>query len=199
MTTMDSSPIPDSATRYLRYEEFGRRFFEIAVSEKRVADAIGSIAGEEFEMGPMSQGPGGIAKVTARVRVQSPRVARQVGETITFDIRIPLEINMVIDLRIDKPRFLVFGEITLQATARAAEPLLLILDVSKPGPRDISIHVTSGTLRAEVLRVLAGVDAEIRRFIAAHVAGEIDSPGARAAKIIDVAQQIEGAWAGPGT
>ncbi|AMO08392.1 MULTISPECIES: hypothetical protein [Mycobacteriaceae] len=195
---MDSSSPADPATgasaRYISYEEFGRHFFDVAVSEKRVADAIGAIAGDEFEMGPMGQGPGGIAKVTARVRVQYPRVTRHVGEAISFDIRIPLEINMVIDLRIDKPRFLVFGEISLQAIARAAEPLLLILDVGKPGPRDIAIHVTSGTLRAEVLRVMAGIDAEIKRFISAHVAGEIDSPGARAARIIDVAQQIDGAW-----
>ena len=184
----------DQAPHYLSYEHFGRRFFEVAVSEKRVADAIGAIAGEEFQMGPMGQGPGGIAKVTALVKVQYPRVTRHTGEFIEFDIRIPLEINMVIDLRIDKPRFMVFGEISLRATARAAEPLLLILDVSKPTPRDIAIHVTSGTLRGEVLRVMAGIDAEIKRFIAAHVAGEIDSPGARDAKIIDIAQQIEGAW-----
>lgn len=189
-------PVAESAPQPLSYEEFGRRFFEVAVTERRVADAIGAIAGEEFEMGPMGQGPGGIAKVTARVKVQAPRVTRQVGETITFDIRIPLEINMVIDLRIDKPRFMVFGEIALQAAARAASPLLLIIDVAKPGPRDITIHVTSGTLRAEVLRVLAGIDAEIKRFIAAHVVGEIDSPGAREARIIDVARQIDAGWTG---
>ncbi|GAA2566871.1 hypothetical protein [Mycolicibacterium diernhoferi] len=198
---MDSSspsepPAADAALQYLSYEEFGRRFFEVAVTEKRVADAIGAIAGEEFEMGPMGQGPGGIAKVTARVKVQAPRVTRQVGRAITFDIRIPLEIKMVVDLRIDKPRFQVFGEIALTATARAAAPLLLIIDVDRPGPRDISIHVTSGTLRAEVLRVLAGIDAEIKRFIAAHVVGEIDSLGARQARIIDIATQIDAGWAG---
>ena len=62
-------------------------------------------------------------------------MTRQLGETITFAIRIPLEIDMVVDLRIDRPRFMVFGEIALRATARAAEPLLLILDFDKPRPR----------------------------------------------------------------
>ena len=52
----------------MSYEEFGRRFFEVAVSEERVADAIGGIAGEAFDMGPIAQGPGGLAKVTARVQ-----------------------------------------------------------------------------------------------------------------------------------
>jgi hypothetical protein len=181
---------------YVSYEDFGRRFFEIAVTEERVGDAIAAIAGDEFEMGPMGQGPGKIAKVTANVRIQEPRVTRANGELITFAIRIPLEIDMVIDLRIDKPKFVVFGEIELSATARAAEPLLLILDVQKPRPSDIAIHVTSKSLRAELLRVVAGVDAEVRRFIAAHVAGEIDSPESVKAKVIDVAERLDAAWDG---
>src|ERR1700752_4102969 len=163
---------------YMTYEEFGRKFFEVAVTEERVGGAIAAIAGDEFEMGPMGQGPGGIGKVTA-----SPT-------------RIPLEINLVVDLRIDKPKFIVFGEIALSATARAAEPLLLILDVQKPRSSDISIHVTSKSLRAEVVRIIGGIDAEIRRFIAAHVSGEIDSPASQKAKIIDVANRLDAAWTG---
>jgi hypothetical protein len=181
---------------YLSYENFGRRFYEIAVTEERVGDAIAAIAGDEFEMGPMGQGPGKIAKVTAKVRIQEPRVTRSVGELITFAIRIPLEIDMVVDLRIDKPKFMVFGEISLSAVARAAEPLLLILDVQKPRPTDIAIHVTSKSLRGELLRIVAGVDAEIRRFIAAHVAGEIESPASVKAKVIDVAERLDAAWDG---
>jgi hypothetical protein len=184
------------ADEYMTYEEFGRRFFEVAVSEERVCNAIAAIAGDAFEMGPMGQGPGKIAKVTAKVRIMDPRVTRQVGDMITFAIRIPLEIDMVVDLRIDKPKFMVFGEIALRATARAAEPLLLILDVEKPRASDISIHVTSKSLRGEVVRVIGGLDAEISRFIAAHVAGEIDSPASQKAKIIDVADSIDAAWTG---
>jgi hypothetical protein len=184
------------ADDYMTYEEFGRRFFEVAVTEDRVGRAIGSIAGDAFEMGPIGQGPGKIAKVTAKVRIMDPRVTRQVGEMITFAIRIPLEIDMVVDLRIDRPKFMVFGEITLRATARAAAPLLLILDVEKPRSSDISIHVTSKSLRGELLRIVAGVDAEIKRFVAVHVSGEIDSPASQKAKVIDVADSIDAAWTG---
>ena len=115
------------ADDYMTYEEFGRKFFEVAVTEDRVGGAIAAIAGDAFEMGPMGQGPGKIAKVTAKVRIQEPRVTRKVGETITFAIRIPLEIDMVVDLRIDRPKFMVFGEIALQCDgqgrrAAAADP-----------------------------------------------------------------------------
>jgi hypothetical protein len=180
----------------MSYEEFGRRFFEVAVTEERVGDAIGQIAGEAFEIGPIAQGPGKLAKVTAKVQIMPPRVNRRVADEITFAIRIPLEIDMVVDLRIDKPKFMVFGEISLRAVARAAEPLLLIIDVEKPRAADIAIHVTSKSLRAEVVRIIGGVDAEIKRFIAAHVAGEIDSPASQKAKVIDVATELDATWTG---
>ncbi|MEU0499206.1 hypothetical protein [Mycobacterium sp. NPDC006124] len=185
-----------SAYDSMTYEEFGRRFFEIAVTEERVAAAIGQIAGEEFTMGPMAQGPGKFAKVTATVNVQDPAVTRHQGEQLTFDIQIPLEIELIIDLRIDKPRFKVFGEIALHATAIAAHPLALILDVHKPRPTDISIHITSSTLRAELVRIVGGVDAEIKRFISQHVSGEIDSPQSAKAKVIDIGGQIAEVWTG---
>ncbi|WP_234809778.1 hypothetical protein [Mycolicibacterium tusciae] len=191
---MSTMPVDMPPSDEMTYEQFGRRFFEVAVTEDRVGGAIAAIAGDEFEMGPMAQGPGKVAKVTAKVRVQEPRLTRDVGDKIMFAIRIPLEIDLVVDLRIDKPKFMVFGEIALRATARAVEPLLLILDVEKPRPSDISIHVTSKSLRGELVRILGNIDAEIRRFIAAHVAGEIDSPASQKAKVIDVADSIDGAW-----
>ncbi|CRH10755.1 hypothetical protein BN1303_00816 [Mycobacterium tuberculosis] len=171
---------------YVTYEEFGRRFFEVAVTPDRVAAAFADIAGSEFAMEPISQGPGGIAKVSANVKIREPRVTRKLGDLITFVIHIPLSIDLLLDLRLDKQRFMVAGDIALRATARAAEPLLLIVDVAKPRPSDITVNVSSKSIRGEVLRILAGVDGEIRRFIAQYVSAEIDSPKSQAAQVINV-------------
>lgn len=179
---------------YVTYEDFGRRFFEIAVTPERVAAAFADIAGNEFAMEPIAQGPGGIAKVSANVKIQDPRVTRRLGDSITFVIHIPLSIDLLLDLRLDKQRFVVSGDISLRATARAAEPLLLIVDVAKPRPSDITVNVSSKSFRGEVVRILAGVDGEIRRFIAQYVADEIDAPQAQAAQIIDVAERLNEAW-----
>lgn len=179
---------------YLTYEEFGRRFFEAAVTPDRVAAAFADIAGREFAMEPIAQGPGKIAKVSANVRIQEPQVTRRLGDSITFVIHIPLSIDLLLDLRLDKQRFVVSGDIALRATAQAAEPLLLIVDVSKPRPSDITVNVSSKSIRGEMLRILAGVDGEIRRFIAQYVAEEIDAPHSQAAQVIDVAHQLEQAW-----
>jgi hypothetical protein len=179
---------------YVTYEEFGRKFFEVAVTPERVAGAFADIAGNEFAMEPIAQGPGGIAKVSANVKIQEPRVTRRLGDSITFVIHIPLSIDLLLDLRLDKQRFVVSGDIALRATARAAEPLLLIVDVTKPRPSDITVNVSSKSFRGEVLRILAGVDGEIRRFIAQYVADEIDAPQSQAAQVIDVMERLNEAW-----
>ncbi|HEY0227522.1 MAG TPA: hypothetical protein VGC05_14255 [Mycobacterium sp.] len=179
---------------YVTYEEFGRKFFEVAVTPERVAAAFADIAGNEFAMEPIAQGPGGIAKVSANVKIQDPRVTRRLGDTITFVIHIPLSIDLLLDLRLDKQRFAVSGDIALRATARAADPLLLIVDVTKPRPSDITVNVASKSFRGEVVRILAGVDGEIRRFIAQYVADEIDAPQAQSAQVIDVVARLNEAW-----
>jgi hypothetical protein len=181
---------------YMSYESFGRHFFEVAVTEERVGAAFAAIAGNQFDMPPMAQGPGKIAKVSAGVTIKEPKVTRHVGDSITFDIHIPLLIDLLVDLRIDKQRFQVDGDIALSATARAAAPLLLIVDVARPRPSDITVHVTSKSIRGELLRIVAGVDAEIRRFIAQYVNEEIDAPQSQAAQIIDVAEQLDQTWTG---
>ncbi len=181
---------------HLTYEQFGRKFFEVAVTEERVAAAFAAIAGDEFEMPPMRQGPGGIARVSAKVKIEQPQVTRNLDSMITFSIHIPLTIDLLVDLRVDKQWFTVAGDIALHATARAAAPLILIIDVAKPRPSDITVHVSSRTIRGEVLRIIAGVDSEIRRFIARYVADEIDSPQSQRAQNIDVAERLDAAWTG---
>lgn len=181
---------------YVTYEQWGRKFFEVAVTEERVAGAFGAIAGDEFEMGPMAQGPGGLARVSAKVSIGEPQAKRRLGDTITFDIRIPLTIKLLVDLRLDKQRFTVAGEVALRAVARAAEPLALVIDVAKPRPSDISVQVSSKSIRGEIVRIIGGVDAEIRRFTAQHVADQIDAPESKKAQLIDVESMIDTAWTG---
>ncbi|MBV9088940.1 MAG: hypothetical protein JO044_03380 [Mycobacteriaceae bacterium] len=184
------------ANHYMTYEQFGRKFFEVAVTEDRVAAAFAAIAGDEFEMGPIAQGPGKFARVSAHVKILQPQVRRTIGDTIDFAIRIPLRIDLVIDLRLDKQRFTVAGEIGLRATAKAAEPLVLIIQVAKPRPSDIRVDVSSQSIRGGLLRVIADVDGEIRRFIARYVSDEIDKPASQQAQVIDVADRLDQAWTG---
>lgn len=181
---------------YLSYEEFGRSFFEVAVTESRIGAAFSAIAGEEFQVGPLPAGPGGVVKVVADVHIADPQITRVVGELITFTVKLPLAIGLLIDLKVDRIHYDVEGLITLPLTVRCAKPLELRIEVDPPAPRDVVVDVNSRNMRGELIRNLAQVDAEIRRVIAKTVAEEIDKPEVRKARYINVAAELARALEG---
>lgn len=182
---------------YVSYEEFGRNFFEVAVTESRIGAAFSAIAGEQFQVGPLPAGPGGVVKVVADVKIAEPHITRHVGDLITFTVELPLAIRLLIDLKLDRLRYDVDGLITLPLTVRCAKPLELRIEVDPPAPRDVFVDVASRNMRGEIVRNLAQVDNEIRRVIAKTVAEEIDKPEVRKARFIDVAAELSRALEGP--
>ncbi|QIS15510.1 hypothetical protein [Nocardia arthritidis] len=184
----------NSAPNYLSYEEFGRCFLEYAASEERILGAFAQLTGTAFDFGPIGVGPARLAKASAEVRLGQPSVRRHIDELISFDLFIPLDVNMLIDLAIDRHRFQVDGTIHLRLTARTAEPLRVVIDIAEPRPGDVRINVATDTIRGQLLRIVASVDQEIRRFIARYIAREIRKPHIAAARDIDVAARLDAAW-----
>ncbi|MFT4199374.1 hypothetical protein [Gordonia sp. (in: high G+C Gram-positive bacteria)] len=177
----------------MTYEEFGRRFFEVAVTEERIGAAFASIAGESFDVGPIPTGPGGMVKVLAHVSIDEPDIKRSVEDLIRFTVRLPLRIRIEIDLRLDRLKYDVDGLVILPLTCHAVEPLKIEFDVQAPKPADVHVDVASHNMRAELVRNLAQVDDEVRRVIAKQVAREIEKPEVRAARVIDVDAQLRAA------
>lgn len=180
---------------YMSYEDFGRRFFEYAVSQERVAEAFTELAGSTVDFGPIGAGPGRLAKVTAKVLLATPELNRESGDLISFELIVPLVVDLLVDLAVDRHRFVVDGAVHLRLTARAAQPLRVVIDVDPPRTRDVRINVASESLRGALLRILVSVDHEIKRFVARYVARELDKPHIRAARDIDLAARIDAAWA----
>ncbi len=184
-------PSGEQTPEQLSYEKFGRRFFEIAVTENRIGAAFTPLAGEDFEIGPLATGPGGMVKVQANVSMGRPVITRYVNELITFKVRLPLSINLVVDLRVDRLRYDVTGVVPLDLTVRAVEPLSIHIDVDTPRPRDVQVGVASHGARAEMVRFVAQIDDEIKRVIAKHVAQQVRTPEIRRACVIDVAGELD--------
>ncbi|MBB4136463.1 hypothetical protein BKA16_003015 [Gordonia humi] len=188
--------VSDDGRTYMTYEQFGRRFFEVAVTEDRIGSAFASVAGESFQVGPLLVGPGGVARVEADVSIAEPRIRRNVAETITFVVELPLKIALLVDLKLDRIRYDVTGLVTLPLTVRCAEPLQLRIEVAKPRPRDVIVDVSSDTMRGSIIRTIAQVDDEIRRVIAKFVADEVDKPEIKKARLIDVDVELGRAFEG---
>ncbi|AHH21322.1 hypothetical protein NONO_c65520 [Nocardia nova SH22a] len=196
MSEMRAGPAPASGTLvpYVGYGEFGRRFVAYAASEQRIARVFAELAGSAFDFGPIGVGPAHLARASAKVLLGQPELERSAGEVVGFDLAIPLDIDLLLDLAVDRHRFAITGFVDVHLTVRTAAPLRIIIDIAEPRPADVRIDVTTGTRRGQLLRLLASVDHEIRRFVARYVSGEIRKPHIAAVRDIDVAARLDAAW-----
>jgi hypothetical protein len=192
---MGAEPAP-AGDEHVSYADFGAVFFEHAVTEGRIVAGLGGLAGEPIEFGPIGAGPGRIAQVSASGVVGEASASRLEGGVVAFRLLIPVALELRIDLGVDRHRFHVDVTVGLTLTARAATPLRVVIDVDEPTWRDVTVAVQADGLRASVLERVSGLDREIGRFVARYVARELDKPHIRAARDIDVAARIDGAWQG---
>ena len=191
---VNGKPDPPYPGERIPYAAFGERFFEHAVTADRIVGALEGIAGDPIEFGPIGAGPGKVAKVAAAGQVGRARATPTSGELVGFRLTIPVSLDLKIDIGPDHHVFHAKLEVNLDLCARAADPLRVVIDIEEPTSKNVTVDLEAEGMRAEVLSRVAGIDREIRRFVAKYVAREIDKPHIRAARDIDVAARIDSAW-----
>ena len=185
---------PPTETEYASYEYFGAEFFRTAVTEERILGAIGGLTGDTFEFGPLAVGPGKIAKVNATGLIGTPSITPVDGPEVRFRLSIPVKVKLAVHVPLDEHRFRADLVVHLNLTARAAKPLRVIIDIENPTREDVDCVLEAESIRASLLNTVAGVEAELKRFVAKYVSREVQKPHIVKAKDIDVAARISGAW-----
>jgi hypothetical protein len=185
---------PEDPLEFVSYADFGEQFFRYAVTRDRVLGAVNLLAGRPIDLGPTGVGPGRVVRLRARGRIDAatsvPVPGSEVGHRVTLPVRLAFEI----DLGVETHRFEARLVVPLVLTARAAHGLKVFLEVTPPEADEIGIDLQARGLRASVLQRVAGLEGEVRRFVARYVARELDQPYVRAARLVDVAGAIDTAW-----
>ncbi len=183
-------------TPYCSYAEFGEAFFRAAVTEERILAAIGKIAGQPMELGPIGVGPGRVAQVTAHGDIGQPVIRSVANDEVVYTVMLPVHLDFTLDLQVDRHQF--HGELVVPITvhARATDDLRIVIDVTPPAARDIRMTLKAEGLRGSVVQRAAGIDGEVKRFVAKYVAREILNPDTAGVLEIDVMAGIDATWAG---
>lgn len=181
---------------WIGYDEFGHRFFSRIVTRERVFDVVERMAGRPIEIGPLKTGPGKSATVTVRGSVRVPQLDEKTDMPRSFDLTLPVSLDITVDV-LKANRYRADVEVPLVLTARAADPLLVVIDVPPPDPDDIRLEFKAHGVRAATLGALAGIKKQVIAQVAGVVSKELaDSSG----RTIDVAARIgSSAPASPGT
>ncbi|WP_067863979.1 hypothetical protein [Nocardia shimofusensis] len=184
-------PVPERF-EWIDYGEFGRRFFERIVTTRRIGEVVDRMAGRPIEIGPLRTGPGDRATVTVRGAIGTPLLAaREPAEPHDgyhrFELVLPVALDITVRvLRANRYRAEV--EIPLLLTARAAEPLWVVIDPFPPRPEDLRLQFKAEGMRAAAFGALAG----IKKQMLARVLGVVKREISRAeGRIIDVGARID--------
>lgn len=181
----------DQPAEHIDYATWGGLFFAHAVTAERVVAGVNVMAGQPIEVGPLGVGPGRLAKVRARGSIGTATGERTGHDPLVFHVDLPVSLEFVLDLAMDKQKFAAELTVPLVITARARADLAIVMDVQPPSPAAITIRLKAQGLRATVVQHAAGVEDELRRFVAKYVAREIDQPRIREVTLIDVAAAID--------
>ncbi len=105
---------------------------------------------------------------------------------VAFDLTIPVTLDITVDV-LKANRYRAEVEVPLELVARAADPLLIVIDTEAPAARDIALAVVAEGWRARTLGRLAKIDEQVAAQVAAVVRGEVADVSRRT---IDVAARL---------
>ena len=106
-----------------------------------------------------------------------------------FDVRLPVSLEFMLDLGVDKHRFAADIAVPLALTPGPAATSRSC-SAWRPAAGQVDYGWGRG-LRASIMQHAAGVEGELQRFVAKYVAREVDKPYVLAARVIDVSRAID--------
>lgn len=192
---LEPPPEGDDVPRTMAYDEFGAAFLRRVLHLQRVVESIDRILGPTIELGPIGAGPGRkVARLTAHGQFLPSHGEVIPGAEVAYRVFVPLTVTFDIDLRVDTHRFHADIVVPLEVRLRLIEPLTIVWDLRTPSADELTIELTGDSRRSTALRKLAGLDAEMRRFMLRFIERELSKSYVSRARHIAVDEVIDGAW-----
>ncbi|GAB4588665.1 hypothetical protein [Nocardia sp. IFM 10818] len=107
---------------------------------------------------------------------------------VTFDLTIPVSLDITVDV-LQSNRYRAEVQVPVALTARAADPLLIVIEAAAPRAEDIDLELTAEGWRAAALGKVAGIRKQIAAQVARVVRAEVSDVSRRT---IDVAARLAG-------
>lgn len=179
----------------LPHEGFGSSFLRMALTPDRVCEAVDRVLGDRLELGPMGAGPGRVlAKITAKALFGATYGEAIDGEDFAYRLQVPADVDVDLDLAVDKLHFIAQVLVPLEIRVTLDEPLTLVWTVTPPSPDQVTLNISTETRRAALLLKVANLDDELRAFVVRVVEKEMLKPHIVRATRIDLNEVVNGVW-----
>jgi hypothetical protein len=181
----------------ISYEEFGASYIRRVLHKDRVLAMINDVLGPTIELGPIGAGPGRKAATVNVLGTFGSTTGEEIpGDLLAYRVFLPIHVVFDIDVRVDKHRFAADVVVPLTLTVHTVAPLRVRIDITVPSGDDVVLDLQASSRRGAMLQKLAGLEAELRRFLVKVVRTELAKPYVRRATDFDMAALIDEAWDG---
>ncbi|MFL6088515.1 MAG: hypothetical protein ACJ71Z_00040 [Aeromicrobium sp.] len=181
----------------ISYEEFGSAYIRGVLNRDRVMSMVNDVLGPTIELGPIGAGPGRKAATVTVVGTFGETTGEEIpGDLLAYRVFLPISVAFDIDMRVDKHRFVADVVVPLTLTIHTIAPLRVRIDITVPGEDEVVLNLQASSRRGAMLQKLAGLEAELRRFLVKVVRTELAKPYVRRATDFDMAALIDDAWEG---
>lgn len=173
--------------------QFGAAFVAHAVTPRRIVAVVRAIAGDDVVVGPIKVGPGSMALADAHGRIGEPVVERTGDDPLAYLIRLPVELDLRVDVGGGKHDYTVQAEVRIALTVHVERPLVVVIEPATPHRRDVDVKVRAKGMQAKMIGRLGDIDNELKRHIAAYVRERIEADTSDVTRV-DLEPLMAAAW-----
>ncbi len=177
------------------YQLFGVNWVHRVLHLDRILATVDQVLGDQLALGPIGAGPGRAFASISFVGTFHPTTGHQIpAELLTYAINLPISVVFDLDLPMDRLTFNGEVIIPLVMVVHTEEPLRLRLEIRTPTEEQIQLQLHTDTRRGTVIRKVAGIDGELRRFVLKVIDTELNKPYVQKAMNLDMEELIAEAW-----
>lgn len=195
LTGMADVPEPVLYDSPSSYERFGVNWVRRVLHLDRILATVDQVLGDQIALGPIGAGPGRAFASISFVGTFHPTTGHEIpAELLTYAINLPISVVFDLDLPMDRLTFNGEVVIPLVLVVHTEEPLRLRLELRTPTEEQIQLQLHTDTRRGSVIRKVAGIDGELRRFVLKVIDTELNKTYVRKATNLDMEVLIAEAW-----
>lgn len=185
----------DEAAGPASYERFGVNWVRRVLGLERILRTIDQVLGDQIALGPIGAGPGRAFASVSFVGTYGPTTGVEVpAELLTYAIDLPISVVFDLGLPLDRLTFNAEVVVPLVLVVHTEEPLWLRLELRTPTEEQIKLDLQTDTRRGAMIRKIAGLDGELRRFLLKVLDTELAKPYVKRATHLDMEELIAQAW-----
>ena len=175
-------------------EEFTHLVLIAAAPPHRVGAVVARLVGDDFSIGPLPVGPGGMASATAYATRGQVHVATSDDADWHQVVTVPISLSVEVQVGKSSTRYRGAVQVQARLRLRLKQPCNVNVEIEDLNPENIRTAIEPVGTAARVVDCVGGVEATVADQVLDYIEDLMTRPQFEDALDIDVIQLMQRAW-----